>query len=85
MYITFLWRRAADPQETLRRWQVMKASASQQILSFGGTISHQHGVGLDHKLYLPAEKGELGIEMISAACKLFDPDGMMNPGKLVNS
>lgn len=84
MYVTYLWRRAADPQETLARWQRMKAAASQVIVSHGGTISHQHGVGLDHKPYLAAEKGRLGLALIGAACRTADPDGLMNPGKLVD-
>jgi alkyldihydroxyacetonephosphate synthase len=61
----------------------MKTAASQAILSIGGTISHQHGVGIDHRPYLSAEKGPLGIAAISGLCRQFDPYGMMNPGKLV--
>ncbi len=82
IYTTFLFRRAADPDETLARWQAVKAAASQAILANGGTISHQHGVGLDHAPYLPAEKGELGVAALEAACRTLDPTGMMNPGKL---
>jgi alkyldihydroxyacetonephosphate synthase len=61
----------------------MKAAASRAIVSHGGTISHQHGVGMDHAPYLSAEKGELGIEAIKGALRVFDPEGIMNPGKLV--
>jgi alkyldihydroxyacetonephosphate synthase len=60
----------------------MKHAASQAIQTHGGTISHQHGVGLDHAPYLPAEKGALGMETLRAICQTMDPDGMMNPGKL---
>jgi len=49
----------------------------------GATITHQHGVGIDHQPYLLAEKGELGMTMISSLCRTLDPEGMMNPGKLV--
>jgi alkyldihydroxyacetonephosphate synthase len=34
----------------------MKGAASQVIIANGGTISHQHGVGVDHRAYLEAEK-----------------------------
>lgn len=84
VYTTFLFRRTADPDELLARWQEMKAQASRVIQAAGGTISHQHGVGTDHAPYLPAEKGALGIDAIRALCKTFDPDGMMNPGKLLD-
>ncbi len=83
LYTTYLFRCQPDPDATLEMWQAMKHRASLALQSYGGTISHQHGVGLDHAPYLPAEKGALGIEAIRALCRAFDPHGMMNPGKLV--
>jgi len=83
MYTTYLFRLAPDPEETLHRWQGMKAAACQAIVTHGGTISHQHGVGLDHAPYLEAEKGELGMGAVRSLCTTFDPEKMMNPGKLV--
>jgi alkyldihydroxyacetonephosphate synthase len=71
-------------EETLTRWQHLKRAASEAIVRNGGTISHQHGIGLDHAPYLVAEKGELGMAAIKALCQQFDPVGMMNPGKLVS-
>ncbi len=82
IYITYLYRQAT-PDETLRRWQVLKSAASRVIVAYGGTISHQHGVGLDHAPYLAAEKGPLGMQTLETVSKLFDPDRMMNPGKLL--
>ena len=68
--------------ETLRRWEVLKSAASQAILARGGTISHQHGVGIDHLPYMREEKGILGLKAVHNLCKQFDPTGIMNPGKL---
>jgi alkyldihydroxyacetonephosphate synthase len=82
VYTTFLFRRASDPDELLTRWRDIKRAASLTIRQQGGTITHQHGVGTDHAPYLPAEKGALGMDAIRAVCKSFDPDGMMNLGKL---
>ncbi len=82
-YTTYLYRIAPDPDETLHRWQVLKMAASRAILTHGGTISHQHGVGTDHLPYLAEEKGELGVAAIRDLCQRFDPQGLMNPGKLV--
>jgi alkyldihydroxyacetonephosphate synthase len=83
IYTTYLFRRTADPAELLERWRDMKHDASLTLQKYGGTISHQHGVGTDHLPYLPAEKGTLGMDALRAVCRSFDPDGMMNPGKLV--
>ncbi|HUR40548.1 MAG TPA: FAD-binding oxidoreductase [Verrucomicrobiae bacterium] len=82
VYSTFLWRASGDAGRELERWARFKAAVSQTIVKHGGTISHQHGVGADHAPYLPAEKGALGMDLIRAAAREFDPDGLMNPGKL---
>lgn len=84
VYTTYLFRLAADPAETLARWQKMKTAVSQAIVANRGTISHQHGVGVDHAPYLSAEKGNLGIQALKTAANQFDPTGIMNPGKLIS-
>jgi len=83
IYVTYLFRLAASAEETLSRWQKLKAAASEAIISHGGTISHQHGVGLDHQPWLETEKGRLGLRSLGALANTFDPDGIMNPGKLI--
>lgn len=85
IYTTYLYRIASDPAETLHRWQVLKEAASRAIIAQHGTISHQHGVGTDHQRYLMAEKGELGLAAMRQLYTHFDPQGMMNPGKLVGN
>jgi alkyldihydroxyacetonephosphate synthase len=82
IYSTFIFRLAGDPDADLERWRALKSAASEAVVAHGGTISHQHGVGVDHAPYLPAEKGALGMDLIRAMAREFDPDGMMNPGKL---
>lgn len=84
IYTTYIFRLSTEPDETLERWRLMKTAASQAIIALGGTISHHHGVGMDHMPYLVAEKGALGIAAISGLCHQFDPKGIMNPGKLVD-
>ena len=83
IYTTYLWRRSADPDQTLAQWQAMKRAASQVMIEHGGTISHQHGVGVDHRPYLEAEKSAIGMQMIEAVRHQLDPDRLLNPGKLV--
>jgi alkyldihydroxyacetonephosphate synthase len=83
IYTTYLFRLAPTPEETMERWRHLKRVASEAIVAGHGTISHQHGVGVDHAPYLAAEKGELGMKSISGMLKGFDPAGVMNPGKLV--
>jgi alkyldihydroxyacetonephosphate synthase len=83
IYTTYLFRCADSYEDTLDRWTKLKTAGAQAIVASGGTISHQHGVGSDHRAYLPAEKGPLGIAAIRSLCQLFDPKMQMNPGKLL--
>ena len=83
IYTTYLFRLSADADENLERWDKMKTAASQAIVRHSGTISHQHGVGRDHRPYLEAEKGKLGIATLEALARQYDPVGVMNPGVLV--
>ena len=83
IYTTYIYRFGDSYKQALQRWHKLKAAGAEQIVACGGTISHQHGVGADHRNYLAAEKGDLGIAAINSLCELFDPNGRMNPGKLL--
>jgi alkyldihydroxyacetonephosphate synthase len=83
LYVTYLFRLGDGPDETMARWRALKAAASQTIVADGATISHHHGVGVDHAPYLAAEKGPLGMAALDAVVRTFDPDGIMNPGVLL--
>ncbi|MDC8758545.1 FAD-binding oxidoreductase [Janthinobacterium fluminis] len=83
VYTTFVYRLAGDFDEDMARWRLLKGAVSEAIVEHGGTISHQHGVGVDHAPYLAAEKGALGIGAMHALFGHFDPQAIMNPGKLL--
>lgn len=83
IYTSFIFRLADTPEETLARWKVLKEAASRVIVEAGGTISHQHGVGIDHKTYLEAEKGPVGMGILKQLFTYIDPDKRMNPTKLI--
>jgi alkyldihydroxyacetonephosphate synthase len=85
LYATYVFRIAADPDETLDRWHALKTAASDVIVRHGGTISHQHGVGRDHRPWLAAEKGQLGLDVLEAVRRRLDPEGLMNPGVLLDA
>jgi alkyldihydroxyacetonephosphate synthase len=82
IYVTYLFRLAADAEEMLARWKKLKGAAGEAIVAHGGTISHQHGVGLDHLPWIESEKGQLGLQALDGLARVFDPGGIMNPGKL---
>lgn len=85
LYATYVFRLAPDPDENLDRWRRLKTAASDAVVEHGGTISHQHGVGRDHRPWLAAEKGELGLAVLGDVADRLDPDGLLNPGVLIGS
>jgi glycolate oxidase len=53
-----------------------------RTLELGGTITGEHGVGITKKPYLPWEIGTLEIQLMRDIKKVFDPGGILNPGKI---
>ena len=51
-------------------------------VSLGGTISGEHGIGLVQKRYLPIAIDPVLMELMKSIKKVFDPNGIMNPGKI---
>ena len=83
IYTTVIFPLTESPAQTLAVWQSLKDAASRAVVAAGGTISHQHGVGRDHRQYLKFEKGALGISTLHEVFHHLDPEQCMNPGKLV--
>lgn len=82
LYFTALAARSeTDP---ITQWQRAKEAASQAITRTNqGTITHHHATGIDHAPYLPAEIGNLGVEVLAAIKQTLDPTATMNPTKLI--
>ena len=51
-------------------------------IDLGGTISGEHGIGVDKKPFIRLEIGEAGCEIMGRVKSSLDPRGIMNPGKL---
>ena len=81
LYFTYIFPRALDDE--ISQWRTIKKAASDAIVANGGTISHHHGVGEDHLPWMEEEKGALGIEVLRAIKQTLDPQGILNPGKLI--
>lgn len=72
---------AADPGES-RRARESFDEIMALGLELGGTITGEHGVGVLKKEWLAREIGPVGLEMQRAVKQVFDPLGILNPGKL---
>ncbi len=80
LYFTFF---AGLEEDGLAQNARVKEAASNAITAAGATITHHHGVGMDHAPYLSAEIGHLGVSVLTSIKNTLDPEGIMNPGKLI--
>ncbi|MFE4582497.1 FAD-binding oxidoreductase, partial [Streptomyces chartreusis] len=74
---------SAQGEDAVAHWEKAKHAANEAILGAGGTISHHHGVGTDHRDWYVREAGPLGIEALRAVKRRLDPAGLLNPGVLL--
>lgn len=72
---------AQDPEES-RRARESFDEIMALGLELGGTITGEHGVGVLKKEWLAREIGPVGVELQRAVKQVFDPLGILNPGKL---
>jgi len=80
LYFTVAAPQGEDP---LERWWTAKRAAGDAITACGASITHHHAVGHDHRDWMTAEVGELGIDVLRAVKARVDPKGILNPGKLI--
>lgn len=72
------------PGSQLEQWDEIKAAASEAILKLGGTITHHHAVGRDHRPWYDRQRPALFGAVLRAAKQTLDPAGILNPGVLVD-
>ncbi|EGX57132.1 flavoprotein [Streptomyces zinciresistens K42] len=74
---------SAQGDDAAAHWARAKHAANEAILAAGGTITHHHGVGTDHRDWYVREAGPLGVEALRAVKRRLDPAGVLNPGVLL--
>ncbi|WP_082690731.1 FAD-binding oxidoreductase [Mycobacterium sp. M26] len=80
LYFTVVAGQRGDVTE---QWRAAKVAACEAITRVGATITHHHAVGADHRPWMTAEVGELGVKVLQAVKQAVDPAGILNPGKLI--
>ncbi len=81
LYFTFIARQRLG--EEIAQWAAVKEAACAAISEGGGTITHHHAVGRDHAQWLAREIGDTGVAALRGLKRELDPEGIMNPGKLL--
>jgi glycolate oxidase len=70
-----------DPVET-EKGQTAKLKLFEHVMTLSGTLSGEHGVGLTKAPFLALELDETAMEVMQNLKKLFDPNNILNPGKI---
>jgi alkyldihydroxyacetonephosphate synthase len=70
--------------DLLAQWRAIKSAASDALIGAGGTITHHHAVGRDHRPWYDREAPGLFAVALRAAKHTLDPQGLLNPGVLLD-
>ncbi len=73
----------ADTAAYLKRWDEMNAVVFAVVKKYGGSISAEHGIGVMKRDLLPSVKDPVAIELMLGIKRLLDPNGILNPGKVI--
>ena len=68
----------------LEQWGAVKGAVSDAVIAHGGTITHHHAVGRDHRPWYDEQRPDVFASALRAAKAAVDPAGIMNPGVLVD-
>jgi glycolate oxidase len=69
-------------RDEMKRVKVAVSEMMRACIDLGGTISGEHGIGVDKMPYVRMELGEAGCEIMRRVKNSLDPKGIMNPGKI---
>ncbi|MDQ1513598.1 MAG: alkyldihydroxyacetonephosphate synthase [Microbacteriaceae bacterium] len=80
LYFTFAFVFGDDP---VGEYDVVKSAVQQAFVDAGGTISHHHGVGVEHARWLPDVISDEGVDVLRGVFAAVDPGRNLNPAKIV--
>jgi alkyldihydroxyacetonephosphate synthase len=70
--------------DEVAQWDAIKAAVSDAVIDAGGTITHHHAVGRDHRPWYDRQRPDAFAEALRAAKLRLDPTGVLNPGVLID-
>ncbi len=80
----FTWHALGDKEKLVEQFWAIKAAASEAMANAGGTITHHHALGRDHRTWYDRERPELFADALKAVKSRLDPHYVLNPGILVD-
>lgn len=82
LHINVLKPDGTDDAQFLQQCEHVTKLLAQVLKDFDGSISAEHGIGLVKKGYLDSTRGPAEIALMKAVKRAFDPQGLLNPGKV---
>jgi alkyldihydroxyacetonephosphate synthase len=70
--------------EEADQWWAVKRAVSDAVIDAGGTITHHHAVGRDHRPWYDRQRPDAFAAALRGAKAALDPRGLLNPGVLVD-
>lgn len=80
VYFGFIYQGLADPVAV---YSEIEDAARDEILKYGGSISHHHGVGKLRKKFMPRSIGDTGINILKGLKNTIDPNNVFATGNLI--
>jgi alkyldihydroxyacetonephosphate synthase len=79
----YTWFGMGKQGSELSQWAEIKHAAGEAVLDAGGTITHHHAVGRMHRPQYDRQRPDLFADALRAAKRAVDPNGVLNPGVLI--
>jgi alkyldihydroxyacetonephosphate synthase len=70
--------------DEVAQWDEIKAAVSETVIDSGGTITHHHAVGRDHRPWYDRQRPDRFADALRAAKRELDPKAVLNPGVLID-
>jgi alkyldihydroxyacetonephosphate synthase len=70
--------------DEVAQWDEIKTAVSESLIEAGGTITHHHAVGRDHRPWYDRQRPDPFADALRAAKRELDPNGVLNPGVLID-
>jgi FAD/FMN-containing dehydrogenase len=83
IHFNFTQPEGMDKAAYLARWEEVNAAVHEIVADLGGSISAEHGIGQLKRTLLPQFKGAVELDLMRKIKATLDPNGILNPGKVL--
>lgn len=73
----------SSKEEFLSHWSEVNTIVNEIVISFGGSISAEHGIGRLKRKLLAETKSDVELNLMKLLKQTFDPNGILNPGRII--